>query len=196
LEDALALRLEMKQEGEAAEARLLVLELDVDEDRAGDAESQARDALATLQRLEWTDGEASAHALLARIEAALGRFDKASVEAGRALALAAKSQNRIHRLSVTIECARLTGTLKSERTASLESLGKARAEAESAGSAPLLFEARLAQAEIEARRAPAEARTLLLQLKNDAEAKGFKRIAALAEAALRQTATPGDQPPE
>ena len=183
-EEALALRLDMKQEGEAADMRLAILGLDVDEGRAGAAEPEARDLLATFRRLESTDGEASARILLARIEAVLGRFDVTRDEARQASALAAKSQNRSFRLSLTIEGARLLGTTREEeRTASLESLAKAQAEA--AGMIPLLFEARLAQAEIEARWAPAQGRPLLLQLKKDAESQGFKGVAARAEAALR-----------
>ncbi|OGD20372.1 MAG: hypothetical protein A2W03_04855 [Candidatus Aminicenantes bacterium RBG_16_63_16] len=183
-DEAIALRVEMKQEGEAAEARLAVLELDVDEGRAKDAESPAREALAAFRRLGSGGSEASAHALLARIEAALGRLPAAADEAGQGLALAAKSQNRNHRLSVEIECARILGVLgEKERAASLTVLQKARAEAEEAGLVPLLFEARLAQGEIEVRRSPVEAKALLLELKKDAEAKGFKRVAGLAAAA-------------
>ena len=83
-----------------------------------------------------------------------------------------------------IECARILGVLgEKERAASLTVLQKARAEAEEAGLVPLLFEARLAQGEIEVRRSPVEAKALLLELKKDAEAKGFKRVAGLAAAA-------------
>jgi eukaryotic-like serine/threonine-protein kinase len=185
-DEALALRQEMKQEGETADARLSLLDLDVDEGRAKDAEIPAREALAIFQRLRSTDGEASARVLLARIEAALGRFVTARDEAGQARALAAKSENRNHRLSVEIECARILGTLGAEeRTASLESLRKAQAEATAAGLVPLVFEARLAQGEIEARWSPAEAKVLLQQLQREAESKGFRRVAALAVAAMR-----------
>jgi tetratricopeptide (TPR) repeat protein len=186
-DEALALRLEMKQEGEAAEARLAVLELDVDEGRATDAESPAREAVAVFRRLGSGGAEAAAHALLARIEAALGRFPAAADEAGQGLALAAKSQNRNHRLSVEIECARVLGVLgEKERAASLTALQKALAEAEEAGLVPLLFEARLARGEIEARRSPTEAKALLLELKKDAESKGFLRVAGLAGAAAHK----------
>jgi tetratricopeptide (TPR) repeat protein len=185
-EEALAFRQEMKQDGEAAKVCLAILDLDVDEGRAKDAESPARDALAVFRRLQLTDGEASAHALLTRIEAALGRFAVARDEAGQARSLAAKSENRSLRLFVEIVCARTLGTLaEEERTASIESLRKAQAEASSAGLVPLLFEARLAQGEIEARWFPAEAKDLLQQLQKEAESKGFGRVAALARAAIR-----------
>jgi tetratricopeptide (TPR) repeat protein len=189
-DEALALRLEMRQEGEAAEVRLVLLGLDVDEGRAAEAESPAREALAVFQRLGSTDGEASARALLARIEAALGRPDAARDEAGRACALGMKSENRGHRLSVEIECARVLGmNVREERAAALDALRKAQAEAERMGLLPHLFEVRLAQGEIEARWSPAEAKALLEELERDARAKGFKRVAALAASAARSAGT-------
>jgi len=189
-DEALALRLELKQEGEAAQARLAVLDLDVDEGRATDAEAPAREALAVFQRLGWSDGESSARLLLTRIEAALGRSGAAVDEASQARALGAKSKNRNHRLSIEIECARILGVLvEEEQGASLESLRKAQAEAEQGGLIPLLFEARLAQGEIEARRSQEEAKARLEELEKEAGAKGFKRVAGLARAAARKAKT-------
>ncbi|HSA94642.1 MAG TPA: hypothetical protein VLJ16_01230, partial [Acidobacteriota bacterium] len=131
-------------------------------------------------------GEASARAVLARVEAELGRTEECRKEASQARTQAAKSQNRGFRLAMTIECARLLGrTAEEERSAALEALARAQAEAERAGLVPQVLEARLARAEIEARWAPDEGRPLLVELQKDAEARGFKRIAGLAAAASR-----------
>jgi serine/threonine protein kinase/tetratricopeptide (TPR) repeat protein len=183
-DEALALRQEMGQEGEAADARLAILDLDVSEGRAKEAEAPARDALEVFLRLKSTDGEASARVLLARIAAALGRSAEAADEAGRARTLAAKSQNRNHRLLVEIECARVLGTLGDrEQAASMESLRLAEAEAARSGVQSLIFEARLALGEVEARSSQAEAKARLLQVQREAEAKGYGRVAALAASA-------------
>ena len=185
-DEALALQVKMKQESEAAEVHLALLTLDVDEGRAQAAEAPARDALAVFQRFQATDGEASAHALLARVAAALGHGAEAGREAAQARTLAAKSQNRNHRLGVEITCARALGALADgDRPAAVESLRRAQAEAARGGVLPLVFEARLALGEIEARASPATARTHLRQLQKDAAAKGFVRVADRAAAAAR-----------
>ena len=185
-DEALALRREMGQEGEAADARLAVLDLDVSEGRAKEAEAPARDALAVFLRLGSADGEAVARVTLARIAAALGRSTEAADEAERARGLAAKSQNRTHRLLVEIESAHVLGSLDDrDPAASIETLKLAEAEAVRSGVQSLIFEARLALGEIEARASRPGAKSRLLELRKEAESKGFGRVAALAAAAAR-----------
>ena len=167
-------------------SRLVLLDLDVDEGRAKDAEAPARDALAVLQRLKVSDGEASARGLLARILFSLGRGAEAKAEAGRSVALAVKSENRALRFSLEIAAARIAGFLgDADRKSSADSLRRLQTEAARAGILPLVFEARLALGEIEVRSSRTAGQDHLRLLQKDAALKGFTRIASRAAAAAR-----------
>ncbi len=180
-DDALALFAEMKQEGDAAESRLALLSLDVDEGRAKDAEAPAREALAVFRRLRSSDGEASACALLARIALALGRNAEAKDAVGQSRTLAAKSENRGLQLALEIACARVLSSLgEADRRTSVESLRRVETDAARAGVLPLVFESRLALGEIEVRSSRAAGQEHLLQLRKEAELKGFGWVAARA----------------
>ncbi len=185
-DQALAWENEMKQEGGAAEVRAAILDLDIDSGRAMEAEAPARDVLGVFRKLKSAGGEADAHVLLARIAAALGRSAEARSEADAARALAAKEENREHRFAIEIACARIAGLLsEKDRTPAEESLRRIQSGATRAGLVPLVFEARLALCEIEARWAPAQSKDRLRQLQKDAQAKAFGRVAARAALALK-----------
>jgi eukaryotic-like serine/threonine-protein kinase len=184
--DALTLRQQMKQEQQAAHARLALLSLDVDEGKARDAEPAVRQLLEVFQRLKQPDGEASARGLLAQVAAAQGRPVEAKSEAQQARSLVSKSERRELRLTLEIACARVLGVLSdADRSLALEILRKAQTDASRIGTVPLVFEARLALGEVEMRTRRAGAQASLRQLEQDANAKGFARVAALAAAASR-----------
>jgi len=176
----------MKQEGEASGARLALLDLDVDAGKVKEAEPSVRQVLEVVRRLKSPAGEANARALLARIAVAQGRAAEAKSEAEQARTLAIKSEDRSVRLRLEIACARVFGTLgEKERALAVASLRHAQDDATRAGMLPLLFEARLALAEIEVRSSRAVAQKHLRQLQNEAKIKGFAWVASRAAAAAR-----------
>jgi hypothetical protein len=155
----------------------------VDEGRAAEAEPVARETAEVFRSERMGDLEGSAWLVLARSLVAQGKADLARPPAQAASRLLSSSQDRTTRLFLAIAVARVDAAAGGPPAARVsETLAAAVAEAAGMGHVALELEARLALAEVEARRDRRLARDDAAQVERDARAKGFGLIATKAAA--------------
>jgi len=182
-EEAVRIREELGQKLRVAESRLALANLSVDEGRAAEAEPVAREAAAVFQSEKMGELEGNAWLVLARSLVAQGKAEMARGPAQQAARLLSTSQDRTTRLSLAIALARVDGAAGGPSAAGVpQRLSAAAAEAASIGHVALELEARLALADVEARRGQRQARDDAAQLAREARAKGFGLIATKAAA--------------
>src|SRR5206468_2638014 len=134
------------------------------------------------------DNEALARAVLARAQLAQGKTADAAEASRQALALAQKTQDTTVRLTVAIEAARVRAAsgLQADVGDAAKVLKNAVADAKKEGLTGLLLEARLALGQVEIVYGDrASGRSRLVDVQQEATAKGFLLIARRASASLR-----------
>jgi TolB-like protein len=194
-ERALTLRLQLSQKLFVAESRVALGRLSLDR-RPAEAEQAARRALEEFHREGAFDDEAAARNLLASALAAQGRWEHARTEAGRALALARRSQNQLVRLTTRLAAARLDvpGAPGARPDRGRRELEQVIAEARKAGRRWVELEARLALGENRLRGGQSAASAGLGALEADAAALGFRAIAQKAGALATGAAVSASDP--
>jgi serine/threonine protein kinase/tetratricopeptide (TPR) repeat protein len=170
-QNALDMRVKLGEQGTAAESRAALAVLDLLDGKAAEAETLARSAATTFVSVKAPPYEAMSRATLALALLAQGKHDQAVREVATAQSLLTQPQQVMFRLPVSIAAARVKAVR--EPDAALKSLEAIRAESVRRGLPRFEFEARLAMAEIEAKRSPAAGQKLKAELARDAKAKGF-----------------------
>ena len=187
---ALAIRVQLGQKMFLAESRVALGRVALEAGDAAGAERAVRGALGELRRLEASDDEAVAQALLASALAAQGRWRDARIQAQRARDTGDRSANQLVRVTVAIAAARLealgdpspaglsgaagqAGALRGR-----QELEAALAEARKSGRRGVEMEARLALAEVLL--AAGGDRAALLAVENDARVLGYGLVARKA----------------
>jgi len=159
-----------------AESQLALADLEIEKGHPSPARAYAQDALDHFQAEHIPDGEAEAHAALARALLAQRSLAEARMAIELADRLAATSREPEVKITVALAKARLAEKAKPEDARRI--LADALQQAQAAGLGPLALEVRLAQGELEAahgdRRRAAE---LLAGLEKDARGHGFVQIA-------------------
>lgn len=182
LDEALEVSSTLGEELQAMEIRVALAELALARDRPAEAAALASEAAAWYQTRNMPDGEAEALSLLAEALLRTGRAGEARQAAAGAGARLARSEDRRLRVAAGVRLARLQA-LEDPQEA-LRLLRQSVGEGEKYGLVAAGLEARLILAELERvlRDPGAEAR--LAAVREEAEARGFKRLAALAPTVL------------
>jgi len=175
------------------ESRALRAELSLEEgDPASAVEPVAREAIADSQKEKDPDDEANAWALLARALLAERQFEEAKQAADRAISLSSKSRTFDVRMEIAIVADRVLAEAAAPgpRLAAeteVRKLALIASEANKLGCPGISLEARLAAAEIALKtRSASLAGAALVQIGNEARAKGFLLIAQKAAAAMNE----------
>lgn len=159
-----------------AENQLALADLELEKGHPSPARAYAQDALDHFQAEHIPDGEAEAHAALARALLAQRSVAEARMAIELADRLAATSREPEVKITVALAKASLAEKAKPEEARRI--LADALQQAQAAGLGPLALEVRLAQGELEAahgdRRRAAE---LLAGLEKDARGHGFVQVA-------------------
>ncbi len=182
-EEALGIAKELGEKAAIAQNRLKLATLYEEQDRLSDAETAARQAAEEFQAENRRDEKASALVELAQLHLKQGKLADAEREMEQVTPITLQSTNKSLHLFAAITSARLCAASGNPRQAliSLEdTLRTAKASRFVGGE----FEVRLTLGEIEMKSGHlASGRSRLQRLKQDAEAKGFLRIAREATAA-------------
>jgi eukaryotic-like serine/threonine-protein kinase len=177
LEQALQIRTEIGETSNAAGARLQLASLSIEEGNAADAEQAAREVRDEYRQEQHRDDEIGAAVVLLHALYAREKFDEAEKEASNTRLLVSKSQNIPNRLAVAIIDTQIRAGNGNPNEA-LQSLSIAARDAAELGFVGYQLEARLAHADIQLKSGKrAVARSELVLLRKDAEAKGFGLIA-------------------
>lgn len=179
-EEALALRTELGEKDNLAATRVAIAELAIAEGHPEAAEGSAREARDEFQKTHKTDDQIAATAVLVAALVSQGKNDVCFKELGKAVPIAAKSQNLSVQLAFAV--ARARAEAASQRIASASKILKdALAKATKSGYVGYQLESRLALEEIELKSGKsAAARARLEQLQEEANEKGFGLIARKA----------------
>ena len=181
--EALAIREQLGEKGTAAESQLAVARLLLQEKQFSGAEGLCRSAIEEFRRVERTEDEASARALLSQLLLAQGKSDEARNEINHASFLLKTSQSVRLRYSAMIAAASI-GAASGEASQAIRALDKVIADATRAGLVQLQLEARLAAGQIEMASGRIQSgRGRLKVLERDATAKGYGLIARKAATA-------------
>jgi tetratricopeptide (TPR) repeat protein len=153
-----------------------------------EAESLARNAVDTFQKIKSPQGIAQAQAVLALILLEAGKPADATVAIQQAISLTQQATDRSLRLFTSIVEARAK-TTSGEFSAAERSLRNALGEAHRYGYLAIEYEARLALGNLEAKSGRlAAARSSLQTLQTEAQARGYARIARRAKEAANSSA--------
>jgi serine/threonine protein kinase/tetratricopeptide (TPR) repeat protein len=184
-EEALALRQQTGEKGSVAEMKVALGELAVDSGEAALAEKLAREAIPEFQAERETDAELEAQGLLMESLLLQGKLDDRKDAIERRSALYEKSRSVRVRLPFAIKMARAKAAAGD--LAGAERLARnVLAEATNSGFVPIQLEASLAIYEIQMKETkPAVVRVQLAELAKNARAKGFERIARMADTTRR-----------
>jgi tRNA A-37 threonylcarbamoyl transferase component Bud32/TolB-like protein len=179
-EEAREIRTAIGEAGAAEQSRIDLARLALDEGDLAEARTVAAAAAGDLARQKMPDDEAVALAVLARALTADGRKADAERALAKARTLAGTSQNDGVRREVLLASATLRAA-RGDAAGAAKSLREASARAREKGLFAWTLEARLAEGQIlAASGAKDAARALLDEVRKDAEAKGFTRIARRA----------------
>jgi DNA-binding winged helix-turn-helix (wHTH) protein/tetratricopeptide (TPR) repeat protein len=191
-ERALALRLEEGDETEAMSIRLDFARLALAEERYGEAERLARAAADWHRERGMGSNEAAALSLLAEALLGQGRLAAAQEAAERARERTESSEDREMRVLVAARLARVDAAA-GRPADGIRELRRRIPEAQAEGYVNAALQARLALGEILlAGEDQAAGRALLLEVRAEAEARGFLLLARRAEEALGVTVSRGD----
>ena len=185
-EEAISAAKAVSDANNTASGQALAAQIAVEQGELAEAEALARDAAMTFETIKSSESAAVADAILARSLLQAGKVDDAAAAAQRAVVLVKQGTNRAPRFLVTISAAQVLG-VQGKTAEAMKMVDAIRAEAEKYGYLSFVLETRLALAEMARKtRSPADARTELTTLENDARAKGFLRIARKAKDAARR----------
>ncbi len=186
-EEAMALQVQLGDKVAVAQTRLGLARLALEENRAGEAESLAREAEEVLRSQDARDAQAFAQGVLAAALLAEARIPDARKAADQAVKIAGQGEDRTVRLTVAVWAAevRAAGGSPADVGAAVQALETARTEAERIGFVLEAYEARLATAGLQlASGRSATARPALKALAKEADAKGFGLVSRKATALL------------
>jgi len=142
------MRTELRDENNTAWSRLQLASIAIEQQRAGDAERLARDAVSAFERLKGVESGAVANAWLSAALLEQGKTGDAATAAERAVALARSSASRGPRFEATIARARVLGATGKVPDA-VTQLEATIAEANKYGYLPYELQARLVLGRIE-----------------------------------------------
>jgi DNA-binding winged helix-turn-helix (wHTH) protein/tetratricopeptide (TPR) repeat protein/TolB-like protein len=183
-ERSLALRLQAGEEAGAMGIRLDLTRLAISEGRYGEAVRLAREASEWYGSREMAGNEAQGRSLLAEALLRQGRLGAAQEAAARARAQAEKSQDREMRVLVASRLARVEAA-GGETGKGIRELRLRIPEAQVAGYVNAALQARLALGELLlAAGEREEGRAALLEVRKEAETRGFALLARRADEAL------------
>lgn len=195
-ERALALRLAEGEDTEAMGIRLDLARLANSEGRQDEAAGLARQAAEWYRSREMGGNEAQALSLLAEALLRLGRLAEAQEAAERARDRAGQSEDREMQVLVAARLSRVDAA-GGQAAKAIRELRRRIPEAHSAGYVNAALQARLALGEILLATAGEDVeadagRTVLVEVRREAEARGFMLLARRAEEALRLGGPGGD----
>lgn len=170
-----------REELEVLEIRLDLAHLELDEERSAEAVRLARAAAAWLGKRDLPAAEARVFALLAGASAAQGDVQGAEEAARRSRNALARTEDAGLPVTLAPYLARADVARGDARTA-VRDLRRALRQAQTLGFTAAALEARLALGEMLAQRGDPAGRPALQQLRRDAEARGFGRVARRAGA--------------
>lgn len=179
LEKSLETSLAMGEAVRAAQVRLELASLALAGNRAGEAALLARESAIWFRARQMSGDEACALSVLAAALSRQGLDAPAREAAGQARARLAATEDRGIRLAVTIRLARLDAAGGKPEEA-VQALRQASDEAMRLGLAATELEARLALGEVQRSLGDPMAGAILVAVRRDAEARGFKRLALQA----------------
>jgi DNA-binding winged helix-turn-helix (wHTH) protein/tetratricopeptide (TPR) repeat protein/TolB-like protein len=175
---------------QATELRLDLARLELAAGRPTEASRLAREAASWYGGRRMDGGEALALAVLSEALLAEGGRAEAFQAAKEARSRLGNSEDLRLRIEMAAPLARIDAA--SGRTAeALSDLGRAIAAAERSGFVAAGLEARLVQAQIQRERSDPSGEALFAAVRHDAEARGFRRLAALAIPQVRRPAPLG-----
>ena len=186
LQESLAASSAMGEALRSADTRLQIARLELAEERPGDAAATAQQVAPWYRERSIPAGEALALAVLVEALVRQSRPADAQAAAARLRALVARSEDRELSLAVAPPVA-LADAAGGQAAAAVRDLRQAAAEARKIGFALAEWEARLALGEIQGKTGEPEARGLLQAVREEAESRGFYRIARKAEEILRRS---------
>jgi eukaryotic-like serine/threonine-protein kinase len=183
-ERALALRLQEGEEAEAMGIRLDLTRLAISERRYDEAGRLAREASEWYESREMAGNEAQGRSLLAQALLGQGRLAAAQEAAERARNRAGQSEDREMQVLVAARLARVEAA-GGETGKGIRELRQRIPEAQAAGYVNAVLQARLALGELLLAAGEEEAgSTALLEVREEAEARGFALLARRADEAL------------
>jgi tetratricopeptide (TPR) repeat protein len=180
--EALTIRQELGEKTTSAESGLALARVTLEEGRAAHAAEELRRLLPAFEAADSVADQALARAMLSRALFAAGQEREAEEHAARAVRLVEASERPDLRLAVLVASAGARSGSDREVRARLE---EARGEAHRIGLVGLELEARLARAEIDARRGDRGAGAALRGIEKDARTRGFGLLARRAAASLK-----------
>jgi eukaryotic-like serine/threonine-protein kinase len=191
--EAIAIFQEVGDNSEAAHVRLQLAQLLLDEGKSAEATAFARQSTEIFEAEKAGRYAAEAELSLSKALLAQRRIAEARKYVQQVIAAASQSHNRELELNSAIIAARLqaaSGNL-AEVGESISRLDRLIGEANAAGFAGIVYEARLARGEIQMDSSDrASGRTYLETLAKDARTEGFQLIASQASAASREVRIP------
>ena len=186
--EAIAIFQEVGDNSEAAHVRLQLAQLLLDEGKNAEAEAFSRHSTEMFEAEKADRYAAEAKLSLCKALLALGRIAEARQYVEQVIAAASQSHNSELGLNSAIIAARIHAASKNlaEVGESISHLEKLIDEARAAGFAGIVYEARLAEGEIQIDSSDGTAgRTCLETLAKEAQTEGFNLIARQASAAVR-----------
>lgn len=179
LEASLRTSLAVGEALRAAEVRLDLATLALATDNPGQAALLARESAAWFDARKIPGGDARASAVLAEALAIQGQSTQARTAANRARASLDLTEDRVLSLALAVRLARLEA-LQGRKAEAVRELRRASEGAAALGLTGIGLEARLALGEVQRSLGDAAAAAILEEVRRDAEARGFKRLAFLA----------------
>ena len=181
-EESAALRRELGDQNNLASSQTQLAQIALDQGQYDTAEELARPAVDSFAKIKSVQGEANALSVIALAQLHTGKLAEATTSAGRAVQLAQQAADRMPRFLAAVVAARVQAA-NGHVPEAIHALQGVRTEATSYGYLAVEFEARLALGEMEKLRTPDSPRAQLKVLAKESRAKGYLRLARMAQAA-------------
>jgi len=186
--ESMAMRTQMGEKGNVAETQMALAVLLIEERRGGDAVTALQQARDEFRKEGLGDDEILSDSLLARISLAQDKVADAQKETSAAHDLLTKSQDFSVRLRASIVQAQVQAAGGKPEDA-IRTLQETIANAKKSRYVGYQLEAQLALCEVEMKSSNTAGRSLLTEVRQEANAKGFRLIADKAVHAASKTAT-------
>lgn len=183
-EETLEIQKRLGQQGDVPKTRLLLARVELLKGKVEEAASSFKENTQAAEAASDNSSAALGHSLSSLALARMGKRQESEQEAGKALALIAKTDDVETALAVQLNCAEARATNGILSDSLLSQVKKARDQAGKSGFVEPQLRARLILAQAENSRNRSTGKVLLTNLSDEARAKGFKLIARQAQASV------------